>query len=231
MPVVLSAAAACGLGELLHLAGVPVAFLFGGMLAGIAIALERPGRVDLPSWSYTAAQALLGAAIGSVARTGINGSPSLLAALPIVAVVTIGLSLAAGVVLARRARLGRETALLGMIAGGSAAVVAAADDGDADADARVVAVLQYVRVAVVALTTPLLAAALAHGARAHRLAPDPSGLADHAQSTLMLVAVAVGASGSGGCCGCRPPRWPDRSSSRPPWAGRGCSRTRRCRPS
>jgi uncharacterized membrane protein AbrB (regulator of aidB expression) len=79
---------------------MPVAYLIGGMLAGIAIALARPGRVKLPSWSYAFAQALLGVAIGSIARTGIAGSPPLFAALPLVVVATIGLSLAAAFVLA-----------------------------------------------------------------------------------------------------------------------------------
>jgi membrane AbrB-like protein len=184
-------AAACGVGEILRLAGAPVAYLFGGLLTGIAVALARPGRVDVPSWSYTAAQALLGAAIGSVARRGITGSPSLLAALPLVVVVTIGLSLAAGIVLARRAHLGRETALLGMVAGGSAAVVAAADDPGVHADARIVAVLQYLRVGLVALTAPLLAAALYHGAGTRSPRPDPSELIDHLQSSTTLIVLSL----------------------------------------
>jgi membrane AbrB-like protein len=184
-------AAAGAAGELLRLGGVPAAYLFGGMAAGIAVALVRPGRVDLPGGAYTIAQALLGAAIGSVARSGFGGSPSLLAALPLVVAATIGLSLAAGLVLARRSHLARETALLGMIAGGSAAVVAAADDAELHADARVVAVLQYLRVVLVALTAPLLAAALDHGAQAARPRPDPASLFDDVQTTLTLLGLAA----------------------------------------
>jgi hypothetical protein len=161
------------------------------MLAGIAIALAWPRRVDLPSWSYTAAQALLGAAIGSVARTGISGSASLLAALPVVVIVTIGLSVADGLVLARRAHLGRGTALLGTIAGGSSAAVAAADDKRMHADTRVVAALQYLRVALVAATVPLLAAALYHGARGQTRGPDPSTLLAEAEITLWLIGLAA----------------------------------------
>jgi membrane AbrB-like protein len=101
------------------------------------------------------------------------------------------LSLAAAFVLARNGRLDRPTALLGMVAGGSAAVVAAADDEGVDADARVVAVLQYLRVVLVALTTPLVAAALAHGAKAHLPLPDHPGLPDDATGAAMVLAVAV----------------------------------------
>ncbi|GAA4521056.1 hypothetical protein GCM10023191_098870 [Actinoallomurus oryzae] len=59
-------------------------------------------------------------------------------------------SLAAAALLAGVARLDRPTALLGMIAGGSAAAVACAEG--MRADARLVAIMQYLRVALIAAT-------------------------------------------------------------------------------
>jgi uncharacterized protein len=133
------ALAACAFGELLRLAGVPVGQLFGGMAVGFAVALAPGVRLGLPRPLYALAQALLGAAIGSLARAGIGGSPAILAALPLLVIATILLSLGAGTVLSRWAPVGRATALLGMVAGGSAGVVAVADE--VDADARLVAVM------------------------------------------------------------------------------------------
>jgi membrane AbrB-like protein len=180
--------AACALGLLLEAAGVPVGQLFGGMAVGLALALAPRARVTLPRPLYALAQALLGAAIGSLARTGISGSPAILASLPLLVVATILLSLAAGTVLCRRAPVGRATALLGMVAGGSAAVVAVADE--VDADARLVAVMQYLRVGLVALTIPLVAAILQ--VRGHRhLIPDLPSARDDAGSVATMLSVAL----------------------------------------
>jgi len=57
-------------------------------------------------------------------------------------------------VLARVAQLDRPTASLGMVAGGAAGIVAMA--GDLGADDRLVAFMQYLRVLVITLLTPLL---------------------------------------------------------------------------
>jgi uncharacterized protein len=122
--------------------------------------------------------------------------------------------------------VGRATALLGMVAGGSAGVVAVADE--IDADARLVAVMQYVRVALVALTIPLVAAILhAHGHR-HAVA-DVASVGDTASSIAMLLVVALAGLWLGGECTCRPLRSPVRCCSRRCWGGAGCFRTRACR--
>src|SRR3954469_22875240 len=103
------ALAACALGELLQIAGVPVGQLFGGMAVGLAVALSPRIHVGLPRPLYALSQALLGAAIGTLAKAGISGSGSVIAALPLLVVATIVLSLAAGTVLWRRAAVGRAT--------------------------------------------------------------------------------------------------------------------------
>jgi membrane AbrB-like protein len=182
-----AALAACALGELLRLAGVPVAFLFGGMAVGFALAVAPGERPRLPRKLYAVAQALLGAAIGSLAQHGVSGSPSILAAVGLVVTATILLSLGAGAALERRTSLGRDTALLGMVAGGSAGVVAVADE--VGADARLVAVMQYLRIAAVAVTVPLIAAILQ--ARGVHPIPDLPGAADNASSLAMLLVVGL----------------------------------------
>jgi hypothetical protein len=75
-----------------------------------------------------------------------------------------------------------------MVAGGSAGVVAIADE--VDADARLVAVMQYVRVALVALTIPMVAAVLQTAGYRHSLADVPSA-GDEASAVAMLLAVAL----------------------------------------
>jgi hypothetical protein len=184
----LVALAACALGELLRMAGVPVAGLFGGMAVGLVLALAPSVQVGLPRPVYATAQALLGAAIGCLAHIGIGGSPLALAAVPLLVAATILLSLGAGTAFGRLVRVGRETALLGMVAGGSAGVVAVADE--VDADARVVAVMQYLRVAIVAVTVPLVAAILHGHGRRHSVA-DVASAGDNATSIAMLLVVGL----------------------------------------
>jgi membrane AbrB-like protein len=77
-----------------------------------------------------------------------------------VTVLTLVVSLGLGVGLARRARLDLATASLGMIAGGSAGMVASSDD--VGADARQVAFIQYLRLALVVLSAPLLVRYVLH---------------------------------------------------------------------
>jgi membrane AbrB-like protein len=72
----------------------------------------------------------------------------------LVSAATLGITIAAGILLARIAHVDRATASLGMVAGGASGIVAMADD--LGADDRLVAFMQYLRVAVVVLLTPLI---------------------------------------------------------------------------
>jgi hypothetical protein len=179
---------ACGSGYVLWHAGVPGAHLFAGLVVGVALALGTPEDVRISRRVYTVSQALLGGAIGSLAQSGFTGSGSVVLLLPVVVATTVLLSLAAGELLARRAPVERATALLGMVAGGSAAVVAAADE--TGADARVVAVLQYLRVGLVAATAPVVAYLLL-GAHMHHHAVRPPSLKDSAVGIGILACVAL----------------------------------------
>jgi membrane AbrB-like protein len=160
----------------------------------MALALAVPPEVRVPPRLYTISQAVLGGAIGSLAQLGFTGSGSAVLLLPFVIASTVVLSLAAGELLARRGQVGRTTAMLGMVAGGSAAVVAAADE--TGADARVVAVLQYLRVALVAATAPVVAYVMLGGHASHHVLRPPS-LKDSVIGMLILGGVALAGSSLG----------------------------------
>jgi membrane AbrB-like protein len=169
-------------------AGLPAGHLFAGLVVGMGLALATPADVRVSPRMYTAAQALLGGAIGSLAQSGSTGSGSVVLLLPVVIATMVVLSLAAGELLARCARVARSTALLGMVAGGSVAVVAAADE--TGADARVVAVLQYLRVGLVAATAPLVTYLLL-GAHTQHNAVRPPSLKDSVIGVGILACVAL----------------------------------------
>jgi uncharacterized protein len=50
-------------GWLLGLASLPSSYLFGALLAGLAIALWRPGAIEVPPFAFRAAQAITGVAL------------------------------------------------------------------------------------------------------------------------------------------------------------------------
>jgi membrane AbrB-like protein len=144
-------------------AGLPSAYLFVAMLVGLGYALARPGRFELPEWTFRAAQAITGVAIGSFLQSStLTGLGSRWIPVVLVSAATLGLTIAAGLVLARFAPLDRPTASLGMVAGGASGIVAMADD--LGGDDRLVAFMQYLRVLVVSLLTPLLVPLVFHGA-------------------------------------------------------------------
>jgi membrane AbrB-like protein len=143
--------------------GFPSPTLFAALVIGLAFALARPSAgLRAPSWSFLAAQAVVGVTLGAYMQ-----SEALTAAahdwLPVtlVSAATLGISMAAGRVLARYTALDVPTATLGMIAGGASGIVTMADD--LGGDDRLVAFMQYLRVLVVVLLTPLLIAAFGGG--------------------------------------------------------------------
>lgn len=136
-------------------AGLPGGYLFAAILVGLAIALALPGRLALPPLGFRGAQAVTGVVIGTYleASTLAELGPRWVA----VALVTAGtlvVTLAAGLLLARIAPVDRATASLGLVAGGASGIVAMSDD--LGADDRLVAFMQYLRVLIVVLLTPLL---------------------------------------------------------------------------
>lgn len=145
-------------GSAVEQVGLPAPHLITGLVVGLVIALtglvRRTGAV-LPRVVYLAGQAVAGVLLGTYFSLPALGRVGW-ALVPLVAVtlLTLLLSVGAGLFLAHRTDLDEPTAALGMIAGGSAGIVAVA--ADLHADARLVAVLQYVRLVLVVLTAPLL---------------------------------------------------------------------------
>jgi membrane AbrB-like protein len=143
-------------GWLLGRLSVPSSYLFAALLAGLATALARPDTMAVPAQAFTAAQAVTGVTLGaylqSDALTAVAGSW-----LPVtlVSAGTLAVCLAAGAGLSRTTGVDRTTAALGMVAGGASGIVAMARD--LGGDDRLVAFMQYARVLVVVLVTPVIA--------------------------------------------------------------------------
>jgi uncharacterized membrane protein AbrB (regulator of aidB expression) len=125
--------------------GLPAAHLLLAVLWGLVASSTGLLRRAAPSKVHTAAQAVSGIVVGALhdvvgalhdVHALATAGPALLPLLGITA-VTVILSLGAGLLLARQTGLGLPTASLGMVAGGSAAIVGAAED--LDADSRLVA--------------------------------------------------------------------------------------------
>ena len=160
-------------GIALDAGGLPSSYLFAALLLGLAIALARPDRVDLDPRVFRGAQAVAGVSLGaylqSEALRAVAGS---LVPVVLVSAGTLGLSLAAGAILARTTPLDPPTAALGMIAGGASGIVGMSVE--LGADDRLVAFMQYLLVLVVVLLTPIGIAVFFGGEHGGGAAPPPS---------------------------------------------------------
>jgi uncharacterized protein len=156
-PLVPLGVATAGLGFGLGKAGLPSSYLFAALLVGVGVALALPHRVQLPPAAFGVGQAVTGVAIGAYVR---SSSLSVIAhswlALSLVSAATLGFTIAAGALLARITPLDAPTAALGMVAGGASGIVAMADD--LSADGRLVAFMQYLRVLIIVMFTPVFIA-------------------------------------------------------------------------
>jgi hypothetical protein len=131
-----------------------VALLVGATLALTGVLKRRP-----PKRLTTASHALVGVLMGSyLDRSALKSVVGTALPLVLITAATIGVSVGVGVLLARSRHFTLPDAVLGMIPGGSAAIIACAFD--AGSDARFVAFAQYLRVGLVALTAPFLAFSL-----------------------------------------------------------------------
>lgn len=135
---------------------IPSPALFAGLLVGLAFALRTDWALDVPGFGARAAQGVLGVSLGvllqSSTLTKIGGN-----ALPIlgVTVATLAATVLAGLAMSRLTGLDRPTASFGMVAGGASGIVAISRE--LGADERLVAVMQYLRVLVIVILTPLVA--------------------------------------------------------------------------
>ena len=142
---------------------LPGGWLIGALIVAIMAGLASAEHPRLSSRWLTPAQAVIGTLLAGTFRPEVL---PLVAAhwFPVLLVVaaTLGVSLAAGIVLARISPLGRETATFGTLPGGSSGMIAMSLDSKADT--RMVALMQYIRVVLVVLSAALLARFILHSA-------------------------------------------------------------------
>jgi len=191
LPLLAVAAAASAAFSLAHL---PTPVLFGALLGGVVHAVARPGvPLQLPRTWFTGGQAVVGVLVGvSVDWTALGSLGPAWLLVVVVSCFSVVVSVLAGRLLMRHG-VSRATATFSTIAGGAAGLTAVADE--LGADARVVASLQYLRLLVVLVTLPLVAA-LAYDAREEL---SPLDVAPHALPVdLLLAALAVAAGLVGG---------------------------------
>ena len=139
----------------LRLIGLPAALLLGSMAAAALLASFH-GKVRIPAWSFILAQSVVGCliarAIGS-ASTAEMARQWPIFVMGILTVMAFGAAL--GLLLARWKALPGTTAVWGSSPGGATAMVLMAEAYGADI--RLVAVMQYLRVAIVGLVASLVA--------------------------------------------------------------------------
>jgi hypothetical protein len=154
-PLIPLGAATFALGWGLNQAGLPSSYLFAALIVGLAVALLLPGSVNVPRPAFIAGQALTGVALGAFVRSSaLSALAHSWLPVTLVSAATLGICIVAGALLSRFTGLDPPTAQLGSVAGGASGIVAMADD--LGADARIVAFMQYLRVLVVVLITPLI---------------------------------------------------------------------------
>src|SRR3954469_12995397 len=169
--------------------GVPSSYLFAAILVGIVFALAVPGGLELPRAVFPAGQAVAGVVVGTYLHTStLSGLGARWIPVALVTLGTLAITIGAGVLLARIAPVDPATASLGMVAGGASGIVAMADD--LGADDRLVAFMQYLRLAVVVLLTPLIVG-IAFSAHARHGGGSSEQLLGTAAGWLGTVAIAV----------------------------------------
>ncbi len=134
--------------------GIPAAWLVSSMIVAIVLAVAGIG-VSLPRVALIAPQGIIGLTVGQVFTLPILAEIVHLW-LPLLAVTaaTLVAAGAAGWILARFTPLSAETAAWGSAPGASVTMIALSIDQDADP--RIVAFMQYLRVTLVVMTAALV---------------------------------------------------------------------------
>jgi len=181
----------------LTLVGVPSAALFAALVVGIVLAVASLAPRRMPRLVGVAAQGVLGVFIGTMVQQDAVGA--LGADWPIVvaiAVATLVLSVGAGALLGLHRDVTPLTGSLALVAGGASGLVAIARE--LGGDDRVVSVVQYLRVALVTASMPVVVTLVYHADRSHAAAQNiQTDSAPWYLSVGMLVALVV-AGGLGG---------------------------------
>lgn len=192
---VLLAAVTVGVTLPLTLVGVPSAALFAALVVGIALALMSLAPARIPRPAGLAAQGVLGVYIGTMVQHDAAGA--LGADWPIVvaiAVATLLLSVGAGALLGMHRTVSPLTGSLALVAGGASGLVAIARE--LGGDDRVVSVVQYLRVALITASMPVVVTFVYHADKSHPASTAPSDAAPWYLSIgLTVVLVVLGAAG------------------------------------
>jgi uncharacterized protein len=189
MQMALLAVVIVAAGVAMNAVGVPSPYLFAALLIGLARALAIAQPLELPRRVFVAAQAVTGVTLGTyLQRSSLHVLADDWLAVALVSLATLGISLAAGGVLARLTILDRPTASLWMIAGGASGIVGISDD--LGGDDRLVAFMQYLRVFVVVLVTPALVGVIFPGAHAGSV-PTTGPILGTATAWLLTIGIAV----------------------------------------
>ena len=173
--------------------GVPSAALFAALLVGIVLAIARLAPAGVPRVGGLAAQGVLGVYIGTMVHSDALSAlgphwPVVVA----VGVATLLLSIGAGALLGLHRSISALTGALALVAGGASGLVAIARE--LGGDDRVVAVVQYLRVAVITATMPVVVTLVYHADRSSHAAAAQSHSAPWYVSLLMIVALVIAGS-------------------------------------
>jgi membrane AbrB-like protein len=177
----------------LTLIGVPIPYLFGGLIAGLSVALSPRPSAPLPAPLFLTGQSVIGVTIGAEADWGSLGDlgsdwPAVIA----VTLATVALSVGAGQLLRLHRGVTAVTATFASVAGGASGMTALSDD--LGADDRIVTVLQYVRVLIVLVTMPAVIALVfgADTSAPSKATDDPVLLGTLFAALACLAGVAIG---------------------------------------
>lgn len=148
-------------GSVFRILHLPAAWLFGPLIVSAVFAIRGWRAVALSRHTYCGVQAVIGTALGA----GFSSETLHLLLshfeMVLTAVVSIFLtSLLNGWILVRWTRLDAPTAFLGTLPGGASAMVAMGDS--LQADTRLVAIIQYVRLLIILGTLFIAAPLLLH---------------------------------------------------------------------
>lgn len=143
--------------------GVPAPSLLAALVLGAALRIFRGREISVPADVSRWTQAFIGVMLGSYLNVeAVRAVGPVLAPFLFISILTIALSMLTAWALSRWvSALDQRTATLGLMAGGSSAVVTMCDELGARKD--VVGVMQYSRVLLVSLTAPFVMTALVGG--------------------------------------------------------------------
>ncbi|SKX56528.1 membrane protein AbrB duplication [Mycobacteroides abscessus subsp. abscessus] len=154
----------------------------------------KPDATDppmVPRAAMLAAQGTVGVYIGTMADpTTISGLGSAWLPVLVVGLGTLALSVAGGALLGLHREGDALTGSLALVAGGASGLVALTRD--LGGDERVVAVVQYVRVALVTSTIPLVASLVFHASSSNVVVARPTWTEQAAGVALLAICIGVG---------------------------------------